>query len=209
MNTPYTVTSITNQGLMINSNNINDVLSKIIKNISKEFSPYHTELKASWFDTKLGAMIAIADDEGLYLLEFVDTPDLEKELKSLQKKIKAVIIPGSSGPIESIKLELQAYFDGTLTEFKTPIHLLGTSFQRLAWKELMHTPYGQTRTYANQAKAIGKATAYRAVANANGMNKLTIVIPCHRIIRSNGNLGGYSSGLSRKQWLIEHERQNT
>ena len=71
----------------------------------------------------------------------------------------------------------------------------------------MRIPYGQTRSYMGQAEAIGKATAYRAVANANGANQLAIVIPCHRIINSNGDLGGYGGGITRKQWLIEHEKK--
>ncbi|WP_316355356.1 methylated-DNA--[protein]-cysteine S-methyltransferase [Candidatus Trichorickettsia mobilis] len=152
-------------------------------------------------------MIAISDDDGLYLLEFVDRRGLEREVERLRKKTFATIIPGSTDPIQSITIELKSYFDGLLTEFKTPIHLLGSPFQRLVWEELMRIPYGQTRTYAEQSKAIGKHTAYRAVANANGANQLAIVIPCHRIINSNGNLGGYGGGITRKQWLINHEKQ--
>lgn len=165
-------------------------------------------LKVSQLDTKLGPMIAIADDEGLYLLEFVDGRGVEHEIEMLRLKIKTAIVPGSTEPIASIIWELASYFDGTLTDFKTPLHLLGTPFQRLVWEELMRTPYGQTRTYAAQAEAIGKATAYRAVANANGANQLAIVIPCHRIIKSNGDLCGYAGGVARKQWLINHERQS-
>lgn len=184
-----------------------DAFSKILGAAPKKFNQHHKILKASWLDTKLGPMMAIADDEDLYLLEFVEKSGLEREVQRLGFKTRAAIIPGSTDPIESIVFELQSYFEGTLTKFKTPIHLLGSPFQRLVWEELMRIPYGQTQTYATQAENIGKSTAYRAVANANGANQIAIVIPCHRVINSNGNLGGYGGGIMRKQWLIDHEKQ--
>lgn len=170
-----------------------------------KFEGQHKILKASWIDTRLGPMIAIADEAGLYLLEFVDRRGLELEVERLRIKTKAAIIPGVTDPMKSMTLELESYFEGKLKEFNTPLHLLGSPLQKLVWDELMRIPYGQTRSYMAQSKAIGKATAYRAVANANGANQLAIVIPCHRIINSNGELGGYGGGIRRKQWLIEHE----
>jgi AraC family transcriptional regulator of adaptative response/methylated-DNA-[protein]-cysteine methyltransferase len=153
-------------------------------------------------------MVAISDDVGLYLLEFVDRRGLEREVEKLRRTTGAAILPGTTDPIQSITGELQAYFAGTLRAFQTPLHLLGSPFQRLVWEELMRIPYGQTRSYASQAAAMGKASAYRAVANANGANQLAIVIPCHRIINSNGDVGGYGGGVARKQWLIEHEQRH-
>lgn len=170
-------------------------------------NPYKI-LKVSQFDTKLGLMIAIADETELYLLEFVETRDLEREVERLRVKTKAAITPGITDPIKSITLELEYYFSGKLMQFKTPLCLLGSPFQRVVWKELMRIPYGQTRSYMAQAEAIGQNKAYRAVANANGANQLAIIIPCHRIINSNGKLGGYGGGVTRKQWLIEHEKSN-
>ncbi len=189
-------------------NNVSE-LNKILlqPNVIKCQSAGQT-LKASWIDTKLGPMIAIADEAALYLLEFACRRGLEREVERLRIKTKAAIIPGITDPINSITLELESYFEGKLKEFNTPIHLLGSPFQKLVWDELMRIPYGQTRSYIAQSKAIGKATAYRAVANANGANQLAIVIPCHRIINSNGDLGGYGGGITRKQWLIEHEKSN-
>jgi O-6-methylguanine DNA methyltransferase len=105
-----------------------------------------------------------------------------------------------------IKGGKQKQFDRTLQDFKTSVQLLGSPFQKLVWNELVSIPYGQTRSYLEQA--IKKQAAYRAVANANGANQIAIVIPCHRIINSNGKLGGYSGGISRKKWLIEHEKQH-
>ncbi len=100
------------------------------------------------------------------------------------------------------------YFNGTLKKFNTSIYLSGSEFQKLVWQDLTNVPYGETRSYFTQAKLIGMERSYRAVANANGANKFAIIIPCHRIINNNGELGGYGSGLDRKKWLIEHERQN-
>ena len=191
------------------SSGFRDAFSKIMGAAPTKFNQQHKVLKASWIDTKLGPMIAISDDEGLYLLEFVDRRGLEREVERLRLKIKAAIIPGITDPIKLITLELKSYFDGTLKEFKTPLHLLGSPFQKLVWEEILSIPYGHTRTYAEQSEAIGNRTAYRAVANANGANQLAIVIPCHRIINSNGDLGGYGGGVMRKQWLIDHEKQGS
>ena len=169
-------------------------------------SAQQTVLKASWIDTPLGPMIAIADDVGLYLLEFVERRGLEREIERLRLKTKAMIIPGTTDPIISIEKELQSYFDGKLKTFTTPIHLMGSPFQKLVWEALMQIPYGQTRSYAAQALMLGKpASACRAVANANGANQLAIIIPCHRVINTNGDLGGYGGGIMRKQWLLDLE----
>ena len=189
------------------SSGFRDAFSKIMGAPPTKFNQHYKILKCSWLDTKLGAMIAISDEISIYLLEFVDRRGLEREIERLRLKTKAAIIPGTTDPIKSITLELASYFDGMLKEFKTPIHLLGSPFQMLVWGELMRIPYGHTRSYMAQADAIGRAKAYRAVANANGANQLAIVIPCHRIINSNGDLGGYGGGLARKQWLINHEKQ--
>lgn len=162
-------------------------------------------LKVSSFETQLGTMIAMANDSHLYLLEFIDKEDLEQELESLKSKYKIEVVEGMTSPIKSIQVELKAYFEGTLKKFKTPLYLSGTAFQKDAWNQLLRIPYGQTRSYVAQAHAIGKPSAFRAVANANGANHMVIVIPCHRIINSNGKLGGYSSGLKRKEWLLNHE----
>ncbi len=187
------------------SSGFRDAFSKIMGAAPTKHNKHHNILKASLLDTPLGPMLAIADEEKLYLLEFVDRRGLEREIERLRMKTKSAIIPGSAAPITSIETELKAYFDGSLRSFKTPIHLLGSPFQKEVWAELMRIPYGTTRSYGAQASAIGKNKAYRAVANANGANQLAIVIPCHRIINSNGDLGGYGGGVERKKWLIEHE----
>ncbi|WP_016770287.1 methylated-DNA--[protein]-cysteine S-methyltransferase [Rickettsia sibirica] len=164
-------------------------------------------LKSAWLDTPLGSMLAISDIERLYLLDFVESKGLEYKIKRLKINTKSAITEDRTRPIISIEEELKSYFSGTLQKFNTPIYLLGSEFQKLVWQELMNVPYGETRSYFTQAKLIGMERSYRAVANANGANKFVIIIPCHRIINNNGKLGGYGSGLDRKKWLIEHERQ--
>ncbi len=167
----------------------------------------HAVLKASWIDTPLGPMLAVADEEALYLLEFVDRRGLEKEIERLRKRAKLPIIPGKTAPIEQIEAELKEYFSGNLREFKTPLCPIGSPFQKRVWEELQKIPFGQTRSYAKIAAAIEKPTAFRAVALANGANQFAIVIPCHRVINSDGALGGYGGGIQRKEWLLKHERR--
>lgn len=168
----------------------------------------HYPLKAAWLDTTLGAMLAIADDEKLYLLEFVDMRGLEREVERLREKTGCVIIPGETAPLIQIQAELSAYFSGTLTEFQTPITCLGTPFQRTVWEALKAIPQGETRSYGEIAACIGNPKAVRAVARATGANQLALIVPCHRVINSNGELGGYGGGLVRKEWLLNHERKN-
>jgi AraC family transcriptional regulator of adaptative response/methylated-DNA-[protein]-cysteine methyltransferase len=163
---------------------------------------------AAWLDTQLGPMLAIADDQCLYLLEFVDRRGLEKEIERLRIKTKSAIIPGRNKPISSIESELKDYFAGILTEFKTPLFLLGSPFQKRVWEEIKKIPSGTTRSYFDMADAVGKPTSYRAVAQANGANQCAIIIPCHRVINKSGELGGYGGGITRKKWLLEHERKN-
>lgn len=167
----------------------------------------HEVLQSALIETILGPMVAIANDEALYLLEFVDRRALKRELEQLCLKKKINIVPGTNTIIQSIALELTSYFGGTLQKFNTPVCLIGTPFQKIVWEELLRIPYGQTRSYATQAESVGKKGSYRAVANANGANQLAIIIPCHRIIHSNGNLGGYGGGIARKQWMIDHEKK--
>ena len=190
------------------SSGFRDAFSKIMGAAPTKIGEYNNILKASWLDTPLGPMLAICDDQFLHLLEFVDRRGLEREVERLRIKMKSAIIPGNTALTTSIESELKSYFDGTLREFNTPINPQGSDFQKNVWKALMAIPYGETRSYLQQANAIGNGRAYRAVANANGANQLAIIIPCHRIINANGELGGYGGGINRKKWLLEHEKQN-
>lgn len=188
------------------SSGFRDAFSRIMGAAPTKLGHHHS-LKASWLDTRLGPMIAIGDEQALYLLEFVDRRGLEREVERLRQRTKSAILPGITEPICLIENELIQYFEGNLEEFKTPLHLLGSPFQKRVWEELQKIPFGETRSYAELAAIIGKPSAFRAVANANGANQFAIVIPCHRVINSNGELGGYGGGLPRKKLLIAHERQ--
>lgn len=165
-------------------------------------------LRASWLDTQLGPMLAIADKQALYLLEFVDRRGLEREVERLRQKTKSSIIPGCTKPIRTIENELRQYFEGKIREFKTPLHLLGSPFQKQVWEELKKIPPGETRSYSDIARAVGRPSSFRAVAQANGANQLALIIPCHRVINADGELGGYGGGLIRKKWLLNHEKES-
>lgn len=182
-----------------------DAFSKIMGAAPAHSKKQVTLLKTTWLDTPLGPMLAIASETELYLLEFVDRRGLELEIVRLRRRTNSVIIPGTTPPIHAIEKELVAYFAGKLRRFQTPLFLLGSPFQKHAWEALLAIPFGETRSYKEQAHIIGKPSAYRAVANANGANQIAIVIPCHRIITSQGELGGYGGGISRKKWLINFE----
>lgn len=190
------------------SSGFRDAFSKIMGAAPIDRKKHKSVLYASWIDSPLGPMLAVANKEHLYLLEFVQRKGLEREIERMRLKTKSIILPGAPEPIKSIKEELQLYFAGKLKIFKTPIYIYGTYFQKKAWEALMKIPYGTTRSYKEQAAIIGKASAFRAVANANGSNQLAIIIPCHRIINSDGNLGGYGGGLHRKKWLLDFELKN-
>jgi AraC family transcriptional regulator of adaptative response/methylated-DNA-[protein]-cysteine methyltransferase len=163
-------------------------------------------LLARWIDTPLGAMLAVADDEGLRLLDFVDRKGLERAIGSLRARTNAVIAPGDNPHLQAVSHELGEYFDGTLTKFSVPVSPGGSPFDRSVWSNLVKIPYGRTWSYADLAKRTGDPKAVRAVAQANGRNYIAIVIPCHRVIRSDGSLSGYGGGVWRKKRLIELEQ---
>ena len=119
--------------------------------------------------------------------------------------MKALIVVGRSQLVDMLEREVRDYFAGVLLNFKTPFRFFGTPFQKRVWQELQQIPYGQTRSYAEIATAIGKPSAFRAVALANSANMICVIVPCHRVIQSTGALGGYASGMERKQWLLNHE----
>ncbi len=164
-------------------------------------------LQARWLDTPLGAMLAVAGEDGLYMLEFVDRRGLENEVSALRKRTDAVILPGSNRHLDNIAAELKRYFDGGLSGFSVPVVLGGSPFEKAVWSELQTIPSGKTRSYAEMAKRIGNPGAVRAVGRANGRNILAIVVPCHRVIRTDGTLCGYGGGVWRKQRLLDLEKK--
>ena len=162
-------------------------------------------LLSRWIETPLGAMLVLADDAGLYVLDFVDRRGLEREILRLRKRSGVAIVPGTHRVLDQAEKEIGEYFAGKRTQFTLPLAERGTDFQRAVWQQLLQIPPGETRAYADIAKAIGQPSANRAVARANGDNFRAIVIPCHRVIGSDGSLTGYGGGLARKQWLLDHE----
>jgi AraC family transcriptional regulator of adaptative response/methylated-DNA-[protein]-cysteine methyltransferase len=161
------------------------------------------------FNTPLGEMTAVATEEGLCFLCFSDSVNPGKIADEEPGKQKTEISQEENIHIKNTRIELDEYFEGRRMEFSVSLHLMGTEFQKNVWKGLMNIPYGAVRTYTEQAAAHGKKEIIRAVARANGSNRICIIIPCHRVVGSNGSLTGYAGGLHRKQWLLEHERKNS
>jgi AraC family transcriptional regulator, regulatory protein of adaptative response / methylated-DNA-[protein]-cysteine methyltransferase len=166
-------------------------------------------LFAERIDTPLGAMIAVADDEGLRLLEFIDRRATERELSILRKRLGTNVVPGEHRHLTATRHQLADYFSGKKLDFDIPLAPVGSDFQVRAWKILRSIPVGETRSYSWMAKCLGDGNARRAVGRANGTNMICIVIPCHRVIRADGTLCGYGGGLWRKKWLLDHEQRYT
>lgn len=159
----------------------------------------------TWLNTPLGPMVAGADSAGVCLLEFTDRRMLETQFKTLRRLFAVPLVPGSNNHLDQLKEEVENYFAGKLKRFRVKLRFPGTPFQQKVWKELLAIPYGETRSYQEMAQAVGSAKAVRAVGTANGKNRIGIVIPCHRVVNKNGNLGGYGGGLRRKEFLLNLE----
>jgi AraC family transcriptional regulator, regulatory protein of adaptative response / methylated-DNA-[protein]-cysteine methyltransferase len=166
-----------------------------------------TPLVFTRIPTALGPMIAMAEDRGLVLLEFIDRPALPRELEELRHKFDYLSTPGRHRFLDHIAAELSAYFAGRLHSFEVPIVTPGSAFETAVWRELCNVTFGTTASYGDLARRLGKPSAARAVGLANGRNRLSIVVPCHRIIGASGEFVGYGGGLPRKQWLLNHERR--
>ena len=144
---------------------------------------------------------------------FINTPLGFTEIQGDENGISKIHVMSENVEIstkipEELKeavLQLQDYFDGKRTTFTFPLNPCGTDFQKKVWDELLHIPFGKTCSYLDLSKKLGDVKAIRAVASANGKNPLWIVVPCHRVIGTDGSLTGYAGGLWRKKWLLEHE----
>ena len=164
-------------------------------------------IKTTKIETPLGEMIAGATEEGICLLEFNDRKILPAEYKDLIRLLNTTIEEGDNKHLKVLRKQLKEYFDGKRKEFTIPLVTPGTSFQQTIWKELHNIQYGSTMSYLEQSLALNQPDAIRAVANANGKNRIAIVIPCHRVVGSDGRLTGYGGGLKRKKWLLDHEKK--
>ena len=154
----------------------------------------------STYQSPVGLLEIQASDQGLQTILYKDQPDPTTQINHSDAE--------SNPLIEECKQQLTAYFEGKLRQFDLPFTLSGTSFQEQVWNQLLTVKYGSTLSYLQIAQKINRVKAIRAVGTANGQNKLSILVPCHRIIGTNGALTGYSGGLWRKKWLLEHEAKH-
>jgi AraC family transcriptional regulator of adaptative response/methylated-DNA-[protein]-cysteine methyltransferase len=157
--------------------------------------------------TPLGPMLAGATEQGICLLEFVDRKMIETQLNRVRKIFNAELIPGKSRFFEDLNKQITEYFEGKRKEFSVALSIDGTEFQMKVWNALLKIPHGKTVSYEHQAKVIEKPNAVRAVAKANGDNRISIIIPCHRVIGKDGSLTGYGGGIWRKQYLLDLEQK--
>lgn len=164
-------------------------------------------ITTTWIETPLGLMVAGCHGNSLCLLEFSDRRMLKTEYKILSKYFKSEISEGEDPLFSKLRYELNEYFTGNRKEFSVPLTFSGTEFQKRVWTGLLKIRFGTTRSYKEQSIALGKAESVRAVANSNGMNKISIIVPCHRVIGEDGHLTGYGGGLWRKRWLLDHEKK--
>lgn len=157
--------------------------------------------------TPLGEIICVCDESYVYLLQFGDYHTNKKDIDILTQLLNKEIVERQTELMQRVKLELQLYFSKKLEKFSIPIYLIGTDFQKQVWNELLNIDYGKTISYKELATRIDNPRAIRAVGNANGKNRIVIIVPCHRVIQSNGTLGGYTGGIDYKINLLENEQK--
>lgn len=166
------------------------------------------ELSYSFITTPLGLMVAIFSTKGLCLLEFLDRKMLETEINELIKNFNSNLTFKDSKYSFELQNQIKQYFDKQRTKFSIPLDMIGTEFQQKVWQELTKIEYGKTIAYSEQAQNLAMPNATRAVASANGKNKVSIIVPCHRVLQKDGKLGGYGGGVARKKFLIQLEQSN-
>ncbi|SEC27848.1 methylated-DNA-[protein]-cysteine S-methyltransferase [Tenacibaculum sp. MAR_2009_124] len=154
-----------------------------------------SDLKTAYCKTPLGITKIIGDDNGVQSVSLLNEDISIDELQSTSSPL----------PIKNCIQQLHEYFEGTRKEFSVKLNPQGTEFQQKVWTALLDIPFGRTKSYLEQSKKLGDVKAIRAVASANGKNPVWILIPCHRVIGSDGSLTGYAGGIWRKKWLLEHE----
>jgi AraC family transcriptional regulator of adaptative response/methylated-DNA-[protein]-cysteine methyltransferase len=157
-------------------------------------------------ESPVGPLLAGVMDDSLCCLEFSSPERLEPQLDRLRNRLHAEAVQDRHALLDSLIAQLDEYFAGCRRVFDLPLTYPGTDFQQQVWAALLEIPYGQTWSYLELAKRVGSPDAMRAVGQANGMNPIAIVIPCHRVINASGTLGGYGGGLPRKQHLLNLER---
>lgn len=159
--------------------------------------------------TPLGPMFAGATSEGVCFLEFTNRIRLEKEFEELKRLLNAEMVPGRNRHLDQLETELREYFEGKRKSFSVALHTPGNEFSQAVWQSLQQIPYGSTCSYKEQAERMNNPKAIRAIASTNGRNRLAIIIPCHRVIGSNGTMTGYAGGIDKKKWLLQFERSHS
>ena len=163
-------------------------------------------VRMTMIETPIGPMVAAATDQAVCLLEFADRRGLEASYNDMRKRFSAAVLPGDNEILKQLRDQLAKYFAGTLRKFTVPTFVRGTEFQEKVWRELQKIPHGRTASYEEIAERVGNFRAVRAVARANGTNRVCILIPCHRVIAKDGTLSGYGGGVWRKRLLLELEK---
>jgi AraC family transcriptional regulator of adaptative response/methylated-DNA-[protein]-cysteine methyltransferase len=168
-----------------------------------------TKIYTTTFESPLGKITLGSTNKGLCLLEFEDEKRINNHFNQFKKYWDVEIMEEETAITTTTKNQLTAYFSNQQTTFDVQLDLAGTEFQLKVWNELLTIPFGSIRSYKEQAIAVGNLKAIRAVATANGENRISIIIPCHRVIGSDGSLTGYGGGIWRKQKLLELETTQT
>ncbi len=163
-------------------------------------------LTIDFIDSPLGPLMAAADDTGLFLLEFTDRRRIGSQLGSWSAMFGRPLVPGEHRLFEPLRRQLAEYFEARRRSFDLPVRIAGTPFQERVWNALLTIPYGEVRSYREIAKVIDAPRAVRAVGRANGANRISIIIPCHRVVGADGSIVGYGGGPRRKEWLLALER---
>jgi methylated-DNA-[protein]-cysteine S-methyltransferase len=156
-------------------------------------------------DVPCGQVVLAGDNVGVCFLTLTDPGGENAALAQVRKMFPDAEWVAGAGPLQAAVEELEEYFAGQRRAFTVPLAPVGTKFQQAVWTALRAIPYGQVRTYAELADEVGQPTAARAVGGACGSNPIALFIPCHRVIRADGTLGGFGCGMERKRWLLEHE----
>ncbi len=166
------------------------------------------QIHIQYFKTRIGELILGSFEEKLCLLDFRYRRMRAVVDKRIKKGLEAEFVEQSNDILTEAKVQIDEYLDGDRISFEIPVLMVGTEFQKDVWKTLRQVPYGKTSTYLDIAKSINNEKAVRAVASANGANSISLIIPCHRVIGSDGELVGYGGGLSVKKRLLKLEQNN-
>lgn len=174
---------------------------------TKSILHFNNTIFKAKINTPIGAMVACSTEKGICLLEFKERVDLTKQFGGVISYFNKDVVPGNNLYLLKLQEQLDQYFNKIIKTFSVPLDLAGTDFQKSVWNALSEIPYGNTISYLDLSKKLGDPKAIRAVANANAANRIAIIIPCHRVIGSDGSLTGYAGGLWRKKYLINLEDQ--